>query len=89
MEIRGTIFVANFRGTISRQIGKETLPEKVLLRRKLAEPNEQIEVEWIDPFQFRAGGTADALPPTGRERHLEPLSAGSVSFLRAIRVRAG
>ena len=50
VEIRGTITVANFRGTISRQIGKEMFSENVLLRRKLGEPNDHKEVERIDPF---------------------------------------
>jgi hypothetical protein len=50
VEIRGTITVANFRGTISRQIGKDTLSENVVLRRKLGEPNDHKEVEEIDPF---------------------------------------
>jgi hypothetical protein len=49
VEIRGTITVANFRGTISRQIGKETFLEKVLLRRKLGDPNELKDVGWIAP----------------------------------------
>ena len=50
VEIRGTITVANFRGTISRQIGKETFSENVVLRRKLGEPNDHKEVEDIDPI---------------------------------------
>lgn len=50
VEIRGTITVANFRGTISRQIGKETFSENVVLRRKLGEPNDDKEVEDIDPI---------------------------------------
>jgi hypothetical protein len=50
VEVRGTITVANFRGTISRQIRRETFSEKVFLRRKLGEPNEHKEVEGIDPF---------------------------------------
>jgi len=53
VEIRGTITVANFRGTISRQIGKEPFLEKVLLRRKLGEPNEHKEVEGIAPLLNR------------------------------------
>jgi hypothetical protein len=50
VEIRGTITVANFRGTIRRQIGKETLSEPVELRRKLGELNEHQAVERIAPF---------------------------------------
>jgi hypothetical protein len=80
VEIHGNIFVAIFRGTIRRQIGKEMLSEKVLLRRKRAEPNERIEVGM--------GGAANALPPTGRAATPGPLSSSSISFLRAIRVRA-
>jgi hypothetical protein len=34
VEIRGTITVVSFRGTISRQIRKETFSEQVELRRK-------------------------------------------------------
>jgi len=50
VEIRGTITVANFQGTISRQIERAAFSEEVLLRRKLGELNEPIEVEGIDPF---------------------------------------
>ena len=57
MEIRGTITVANFRGTIRRQIGKETFSENVVLRRKLGEPNDHKEVEDIDPI-FKPLGSA-------------------------------
>src|SRR5271167_1067459 len=47
VKIRGTVTVANFQGTISRQIGKETFSERVLLRRKLVDPNEPLEGEGI------------------------------------------
>jgi hypothetical protein len=50
VEIRGTLTVANFRGAIRRQIGKETFSEQVLLRRKLGESNDHQEAEGIAPF---------------------------------------
>jgi hypothetical protein len=50
VEIRGTIAVANFQGTISREIGKKTLSEKVWLRRRLGESNDHQAVKGIAPF---------------------------------------
>jgi hypothetical protein len=50
VEIRGTITVGNFHGTISRQIGKETFSEQVELRRKLGELNQHQAIERIAPF---------------------------------------
>jgi hypothetical protein len=50
VEIRDTITVATFRGTISRQIGKETFSENAVPRRTLGEPNDHKEVEDVDPI---------------------------------------
>ena len=54
VEIRGTITAANFRGTISRQIGKQMFSENVSLRRKLAEPNDHKEAKGLTPFPMRS-----------------------------------
>ena len=42
MEIRGTIGIADFRGTVIRQVGKDMFSERVALRRKLAETDVRI-----------------------------------------------
>jgi hypothetical protein len=42
MEVRGTIGVAEFHGTVTRQVGKDMFSEKVALRRKLAETDVHI-----------------------------------------------
>ena len=64
VKIRGTITVANFRGTISRQIGKETFSEQVELRRKLGESTDHQEAERIAPF-LQASPTANSQMMTG------------------------
>jgi len=42
MEIRGTIGIADFQGTVIRQVGKDMFSERVALRRKLAETDVRI-----------------------------------------------
>jgi hypothetical protein len=42
MEIRGTIGIADFRGTVIRQVGKDMFSQKVALRRKPAESDVRI-----------------------------------------------
>lgn len=42
MEIRGTIGIADFQGTVIRQVGKDIFSERVALRRKLAETDVRI-----------------------------------------------
>jgi len=42
MEIHGTIGIADFQGTVIRQVGKDMFSERVALRRKLAEADVRI-----------------------------------------------
>jgi hypothetical protein len=73
VEIRGTITVANFRGTISRQIGKKTFLKNVVLRRKLGEPNDHKEVEDIDPI-FKPLSSAKLTTQKNRPNSANPLN---------------